>query len=212
MNNIIKRYPKREEQLNVISHLVGFIGGVVALVFLIIKAVDLDSLKHLFIYLAYAACILTLFAASTLYHNAKDDRMRIRLKVFDHSAIYLLIAGTYLPFMVLGLDNFWGYIILTVVWFLSIAGIILKLFFTGRYQLISTISYVVLGWIVVIAVKPLIDGLTVNALMWLAVGGFFYTVGAVLYSIKRMPYNHAVFHFFVLAGALSHFWAVYHYL
>jgi hemolysin III len=195
-----------------VSHLIGFIGGIMALLFFLVKAIELGSIKHFLVYLLYSVCILTLFAASTLYHNSKDTLKRARLKVFDHSAIYLLIAGSYLPFMVLGLNNFWGYLILTVVWLLAIAGIILKLFFTGRFQLVSTISYVLLGWIVVIAIKPIMDGLPTNALIWLAIGGIFYTVGAVLYSIKRMPYNHAVFHVFVLGGAFSHFWAVYHYL
>lgn len=212
MNNIIKHYSRAEERLNVISHLAGFVGGLAAMVFLIIKAVKLDSLKHLFVYSVYVLCILTLFAASTLYHNSRNDHVRMRLKIFDHSAIYLLIAGSYLPFMALGLNNFWGYLVLVVVWLLAIVGMVLKLFFAGRFQLASTISYVALGWIAVIAIKPLIDGLTTNALLGLAIGGIFYTIGAVLYSIKRMPYNHAVFHFFVLAGAFAHFWAVYNYL
>lgn len=194
------------------SHLLGFLGGILAMILLLFKAYELQSLTHFVVYFIYATCILALFAASTLYHNATKDNLRRHLKIFDHCAIYLLIAGSYIPFLVLGMNNKWGYIILAVVWVLAIAGIVLKLFYTGRFQLLSTISYVLLGWIVVIAIKPLIEALSSGALTGLAVGGIFYTVGAVLYSIKRIPYNHAIFHFFVLAGAFSHFWAVYHYL
>lgn len=212
MNKDIKYYSESEERINVWSHFVGFAMGVIGLILLIIKSTAQDGYKHLVVYLIYGSCILALFAASTLYHNSKDEVKRKRLKVFDHCAIYLLIAGSYIPFIVLAMDNKWGYIILTIVWLLAIAGIILKLFFTGRFKLLSTISYVLLGWIVVIAVKPLMDALSTPALIWLAAGGVFYTIGAVLYSIKRIPYNHAIFHVFVLAGAFSHFWAVYNYV
>nr|WP_321452432.1 hemolysin III family protein [uncultured Carboxylicivirga sp.] len=212
MKNTVKYYSKKEENLNVISHLIGVIAGLIAYVFLISKSVELKSLFHLGIYTIYALCILTLFLASTLYHNSKTDEVRMRLKIFDHCAIYLLIAGSYVPFVVFGLNNAWGYWVLAVVWVLAIAGIILKLFFTGRFKLLSTISYVLLGWIVVIASKSLIDNLPAGALYGLAIGGAFYTVGAVLYMIKRLPYNHAIFHFFVLGGAFAHFWAVYFYL
>nr|WP_321410946.1 hemolysin III family protein [uncultured Carboxylicivirga sp.] len=212
MKNNVKYYSPIEERLNIFSHLAGFIAGLLAFAFLIVKSIQLNSLIHFGVYTIYSLCILTLFLASTLYHNAKSDQTRMRLKIFDHTAIYLLIAGSYVPFIVLGLNNTWGYVILGIVWLLAIAGIILKLFFTGRFKLVSTISYVLLGWMVVIASKSLIDNLSSLALIWLAIGGAFYTIGAVLYMIKQLPFNHAIFHFFVLGGAFSHFWAVYFYL
>jgi hemolysin III len=212
MNKALKYYSKSEERINVWSHFIGFLLGLVALILLIIKSTYQEGHLDLLVYLIYGACILALFAASTLYHNSKNEIKRRRLKVFDHCAIYTLIAGSYIPFIALGMANKWGYIILSVVWALAIAGIVLKLFFTGRFKLLSTISYVLLGWIVVFAVKPLMDALSPQALFYLAAGGLFYTVGAVLYSIKKIPYNHAIFHIFVLAGAFSHFWAVYWYL
>ncbi len=212
MSKDIKYYSESEERINVWSHFIGFLFGIVALILLVIKSAKQESHLDLLVYSLYCACILSLFAASTLYHNSKDEKKRRQLKVFDHCAIYTLIAGSYIPFVVLGMANKWGYIILSVVWALAIAGIILKLFFTGRFKLLSTISYVLLGWIVVIAIKPLMNALSSEALLWLGLGGLFYTVGAVLYSIKKIPYNHAIFHVFVLGGAFSHFWAVYFYL
>ncbi len=212
MKKTVKYYSRNEERLNVISHFIGFISGIGVFALLVAKSIHLQSYLHFGVYVIYSLCILTLFAASTLYHNAKKDELRARLKVFDHCAIYLLIAGSYVPYIVLGVNNTWGYSILAIVWLLAIAGIILKLFFTGRFKLLSTISYVLLGWIVVIAAKSLIESLSEEALWGLAIGGAFYTVGAVLYMIKQLPFNHAIFHIFVLAGAFSHFWAVYHYL
>ncbi|MCU4155702.1 hemolysin III family protein [Carboxylicivirga sp. A043] len=202
-------YSPTEEKLNIYSHLIGIPLGVVALIFLLIKA---SSPLTFAIYLLYGLCIIAMFSASTLYHSAKEESKRLKLKVFDHCAIYLMIAGSYVPFLALGIGNKIAYWILAAVWLLAIAGIILKLFFTGRFKLISTSSYVLLGWIVVIASKSLIDALTSETLLWLSIGGAFYTVGAVLYQIKRIPMNHAIFHFFVLIGAYAHFHAVYWYL
>ncbi|MCU4177192.1 PAQR family membrane homeostasis protein TrhA [Carboxylicivirga sp. N1Y90] len=212
MNTTKLPYSALEEKWNVYSHSLGFILGIPALVLLLIKAIKLENTLAFTVYLVYGLCILTLFAASSLYHKEIDLDRRKKLKVFDHSAIYLLIAGSYLPFIALGMANKWGYGILIVVWLLAIAGIVLKLFFTGRFKLLSTISYVLLGWIVVIIIKPLMNALSGEALSLLAVGGLFYTLGAVLYSIKKIPFNHAIFHVFVLIAAFSHFLAIYLYI
>ncbi|WP_430809959.1 MULTISPECIES: PAQR family membrane homeostasis protein TrhA [unclassified Carboxylicivirga] len=205
----INTYTPSEERLNISSHLAGFLLGVVALFFLLFKAKDLETFIA---YLVYGICIISLFGASTLYHAEKDMVRRHRLKVFDHCAIYLMIAGSYVPFLSIGVGTNWAYLLLGGVWLLAIAGVILKLFFTGRFKLVSTISYVLLGWVVVIAIKPLSEQLPGGALLWLGVGGLFYTVGAILYQIKQIPYNHAIFHFFVLAGAYAHFHGIYWHL
>ncbi|WP_430815555.1 PAQR family membrane homeostasis protein TrhA [Carboxylicivirga sp. RSCT41] len=202
-------YSPTEEKLNIYSHLTGIPLGIIALIFLLFKASGPLSFT---VYLIYGLCIIAMFTASTLYHSAKEESKRVKLKVFDHCAIYLMIAGSYIPFLALGIGNKLAYWMLAAVWFLAIAGIILKLFFTGRFKLVSTISYVLLGWIVVVASKSLIGALSSSALLWLSIGGAFYTLGAVLYQIKRIPMNHAIFHFFVLAGAYAHFHAVYWYI
>ncbi len=209
MTPLTNTYSPFEEKLNIYTHLTGIILGIPAVILLVIKASGPISLIA---FLIYGLCIISLFTASTLYHSAKEQEKRLKLKVFDHCAIYLMIAGSYVPFLLLGVANTFAYWLLAGVWTLALAGIILKLFYTGRFRLLSTISYVLLGWIVVIASKSLIDNLTKDALVWLAIGGFFYTFGAVLYQIKRIPLNHAIFHICVLAGAYAHFHAIYWHL
>ncbi|WP_439183447.1 PAQR family membrane homeostasis protein TrhA [Carboxylicivirga taeanensis] len=202
-------YNPAEEKFNVYSHLIGIILGVTGVIFLLSKSSDLITFL---VYLSYGACIITLFTASTLYHAEKNKERRLKLKVFDHCAIYLMIAGSYIPFLVLGVATNWAYWLLTGIWALAIGGSVLKLFYAGRFRLVSTISYVLLGWAVVGAIKPLLQALSEQALVWLALGGAFYTIGAILYQIKRIPFNHAIFHVLVLLGAYAHFHAVYWHL
>jgi hemolysin III len=202
-------YSPIEEKLNVYSHFSGIILGVIALTFLLLKATDTASRL---VYIIYGACIITMFMASTLYHSETNTMRRAKLKVFDHCAIYLMIAGSYVPFLIIGIGTNLAYWLLAGVWLLALGGSFFKLFYAGRFQVLSTISYVLLGWIIVVAIKPLIEALRSEALIWLALGGAFYTLGAVLYQIKSIPYNHAIFHIFVLFGAYAHFHAVYWYL
>lgn len=208
----LKTYSPIEEKLNIYSHALGAILGAIGLILLLIKGIVNKNALEIASYFIYSLSMIVLFTASTLYHSAKDPEKRLKLKVFDHAAIYFLIAGSYTPFTLIGLRGIWGWSIFGVAWAVGIFGIIMKLFFTGRFNLLSTISYVVMGWIVIIAIKPLINNLTPEALFWLAAGGAFYTLGAVLYSIKKIPFNHAIFHLFVIAGAASHFIAVMWYL
>lgn len=208
----LKSYSAKEEKLNVWSHATGILFSSIGLILLLFKGISENSTINTVSYLIYGASLIALFTASTLYHAAKDASKRLKMKVFDHVAIYFLIAGSYTPFSLVGLQGSWGWSIFGVAWGIGIAGMILKLFFTGRFNLLSTISYVAMGWVVVIAIKPLANNLSNQALFWLAIGGVFYTIGAILYSIKKIPYNHAIFHFFVLAGAVSHFVSVYWFL
>jgi len=212
MSATIKTYSHIEESLNIWSHFSGAIMGVVGLVLLIAKGIVLNSPIHVVSYSIYGVSMVVLFLASTLYHSTKEPKKKAQLNIFDHVAIYFLIAGSYTPFTLIGMKGAWGWSIFGVAWGIGIAGMILKLFFTGRFKLLSTISYVAMGWVVVIAIKPLMKSLSTDALFWLATGGVFYTVGAVLYLIKKIPYNHAIFHFFVLAGAISHYISVYFFL
>jgi hemolysin III len=134
------------------------------------------------------------------------------LKIIDHASIYVLIAGTYTPFTLVTLNGTIGWVIFGTSWGLALTGIILKLFFTGKYSQISTIMYVLMGWIIVFAIKPLFNNLPVEGLLWLFVGGLFYTIGAIVYSIKKINFNHAIFHIFVLSGSFSHFISVFLYV
>lgn len=210
MTGIVKTYSHKEEQLNIWSHFIGMVLSIIGLILLLYKGIQSGSALVIVSYALYGVSMLVLYLASTLYHSAIEPEKRKKLKVFDHAAIYFLIAGTYTPFSLLVLKGAWGWSIFGVVWGIAALGISLKLFFTGRFNLLSTISYVLMGWVVVIAIKPLIESISSQGLFLLAAGGFFYTVGAVLYSIKRIPYNHAIFHFFVLMGSLAHFLAIYY--
>jgi len=208
----ITYYDPKEEKLNVISHLLGFILSVIALVLLVYYASVEGSVWHVVSFTIYGVSLIVLYSASTLYHYTQQPVLRQKLNILDHAAIYVLIAGTYTPFTLVVLKGWVGWTIFGVSWGLAIFGIIFKLFYTGKYEKISTIAYVLMGWIVIFAIKPLVNYLPIEGLFWLLAGGIFYTVGAILYSIKKIKYNHAIFHIFVLLGSFSHFMAVFFYV
>ncbi|WP_420570850.1 PAQR family membrane homeostasis protein TrhA [Kordia sp.] len=205
-------YSPLEEKLNIISHGIGVVLGVIALVFLVIHAIQHGETIHLVSFTMYGLSIIVLYLASTLYHKATKPLVRNKLRIFDHAAIYLLIAGTYTPFALVTLKGSTGWIIFGTVWAFAAIGITLKLFFTGKFDKLSTLMYVFMGWIIVFAIKPLMENLSSEGLFWLMAGGVFYTVGAILYSIRKLPFNHAIFHVFVLLGSICHFISVYWYV
>jgi len=208
----VRTYSPLEEKLNIYSHGLGFLLAIPATVMLILKASMHGNAWQIVSVSIYGLSMMTLYLASTLYHSATDPKRRHRLNVFDHASIYLLIAGTYTPFVLVTLRGPWGWSLFGVVWAAAIGGIIFKIFYTGRFDLASTIAYVVMGSIVLIAIKPLIANLPLPGLYWLVAGGVSYIVGAVLYMQTKMPYHHAVFHLFVLLGSFCHFWAIYWYV
>ncbi len=208
----MKYYSPREEKINIISHAIGFILSIVALVFLVMHANLHGDVWHIVSFSIFGVSLIVLYAASTLYHSAKKSELRSRLKIIDHASIYVLIAGTYTPFTLVTLNGTIGWVIFGTSWALALTGIILKLFFTGKYNLISTIMYVLMGWIIIFAIKPLINNLPFEGLLWLIAGGISYTLGAILYSIKKIKFNHAIFHIFVLIGSFCHFMSVFFYV
>ena len=205
-------YPPAEERLNVLSHGIGFALSILALILLVLKARRLGEVAHLVSFTIFGASMVLVYAASTFYHSAKASRLRIRLNILDHAAIYILIAGTYTPFALITLEDGPGFTILWIVWLMALAGVILKLFFAGRYQLLSTIMYVAMGWLIIFAINPLIENLSSEGLWWLFGGGISYTVGAILFMLNKIPYNHAIFHIFVLLGTFAHFISIYFYI
>lgn len=209
MKPIAKQYAPKEELINVISHGIGFLLSIAALVLLIVFASLDGDVWHIVSFSIYGTSLVLLYLASTLFHWSRKPKLRSRLNVFDHASIFLLIAGTYTPFLLVSIRGPWGWSLFGVVWGFAIIGIVLKLFFTGRYNLISSIAYVILGWIIVIALKPLLQSLDGNGLLWLLAGGIAYTIGAVFYMLNKLPYNHAIFHFFVLVGSICHFVSVF---
>jgi len=208
--NLNHLYSKLEEKLNVISHGFGLVLGIIVFPFLVIKSLSFDGFWKPISFIIYGLSLIILYAASTFYHAAKKPKRRRQLNIFDHAAIYVLIAGSYSPFCLVALNSSLGWYMFIFVWIFALTGIILKLFFTGRFDKLSTAMYLLMGWQVLFFIKPLMKNLTEEGLQFLIAGGIFYSVGAVLYSIKRMPYNHAIFHVFVLLGSLSHFIAIYY--
>ena len=156
----------------------------------------------------FAICLLLLYLASTLYHAIEHPVAKARLKVFDHCAIYLLIAGTYTPFTLVGLRGPWGWGLVAAIWTLALAGVVFKLFYTGRFKLLSTGIYVAMGWLIVVAIKPLFAALDAWTLAWLLAGGLCYTLGTVFYHRPSLRYSHAIWHLFVVGGSVCHYVAV----
>ncbi len=205
-------YTPAEERINVVSHAAGLVLSVFATIALLWKAGQVGDFLYLLGFLPFGAGLIVLYAASTAYHRASDIKVRDRLRIFDHASIYLLIAGSYTPFTLNVLPGATGWIIFTVTWAFALTGIILKLFFTGRFKIISTLMYVFMGWLIVFAINPLIENLPALGLNWLFTGGIAYTFGALIYSIKKIKFNHAIFHICVLIGSIAHFITVYFYV
>lgn len=204
-----KSYSPLEEIINIYSHAFGFVISFIGSFFLMYNAYFKGELKHLISYGIFGLSMMTLFAASTLYHRETDLVKRARLRIFDHASIYILIAGTYTPFCLITLPDKTGLILLAVAWSFALIGICIKLFFTGRFSLISTLMYLLMGWMIVFIMKPLVQNLDMGGLYWLFSGGLAYTIGAILYSIKRIPFNHACFHILVLIGCFCHYIGIY---
>ena len=207
--NLNHPYSKKEERLNVLSHGLGLALSIVAFPFLILKSLDYTGFWEISSFIIYGLSMMILYAASTFYHAEKNPKRRRKLNIFDHAAIYLLIAGSYSPFCIVGLDSSLGWYMFLFVWLFALTGVILKLFFTGKFEKISTAMYLLMGWQVMFFIRPLMNSLSEEGFQMLVAGGVFYSVGAILYSIQKIPFNHAIFHVFVLLGSFCHFVAIY---
>lgn len=207
-----KFYSPLEERINIFSHALGFVLSVFALALLVTYASRYGSVLHVLSFGVFGLSLIILYAASTLYHSTTNPARRARMRILDHAAIYVLIAGSYTPIMLVILSGTLGWVMFAITWGLALIGIILKLFFTGKYSHASTAMYVFMGWLVIFAIKPLINSFSADGLWWLFGGGMAYTVGAIIYSFKKIKFHHAIFHVFVLLGSACHFVSVYFYV
>ncbi|MGD6803248.1 hemolysin III family protein [Rossellomorea vietnamensis] len=198
----------KEEIANAVTHGIGFLLSIPALVLLILAAVEKGTAWHIVSYTIFGVTMLLLYLFSTLLHSFKPSRIKKLFAILDHSAIYLLIAGTYTPFMLVSFRTPLGWTIFGIIWGLAIAGVVFKCYFVDRYQIISTIVYLLMGWMIIIAVKPLYEILSPTGFLLLLTGGIFYSIGAVFYVWNKLPYNHAIWHLFVLAGSTFMFLCV----
>lgn len=205
-------YTKKEEVVNAITHGVGVLLSIAALVFLIIFSVQKGSAWHVVISVIYGVSMLLLYVSSTLVHSFPEGKTKDLFEIFDHSAIYLYIAGTYTPIMLLVIQGTLGWTLLGIVWGVAVIGVVFKAFFVKKFLFLSTILYIAMGWLIVIAWGPLSAAMPSAGIQLLVAGGLLYTFGAVFYVWRGFPYHHAVWHLFVLAGSVAHFFAVLFYI
>ncbi|MCH1931202.1 hemolysin III family protein [Shewanella sp. A25] len=205
----ISGYTLSEEIANSVSHGLGVITGVIGLCLMLQKGGEHLNQVQLTGVIIYGLSFILLFLSSTLYHSVTSNALKHKLKIADHCAIYLLIAGTYTPLMLICLPGKLSTIILSAIWTLAIAGILFKTLFIHRFKKLSLVLYLAMGWLCVTVIGDLSAAMSELGFTLLLMGGVFYTLGVVFYVGKRIPYNHAIWHLFVLAGALSHFCCVY---
>ena len=206
----VSEYSDIEERANAITHGLGVVLGVVGLILLLIRAFDYQADMLTVASMAvYGSSIILLFLASTLYHSITTEKTKRLLKTLDHCAIYLLIAGSYTPFLLVGLRTPLAMGLMAVIWGIALVGIIMKIAFVYRFKRLSLFVYLAMGWLSLIVVYQLAMNIDIGGLVLLAVGGVIYSLGVIFYVAKRIPYNHAIWHLFVLAGCACHFFAIY---
>ena len=200
-----------EERLNALTHAIGALMGIAALVLLVVYNSEKTNWS-LFSVIVYGISIIILFSSSTLYHAVQNQKQKHYFRIIDHISIYLLIAGTYTPVALIALEQSKGWLIFWVVWSIALLGLVLKLFFTGRFEVFSVILYLIMGWLIVVDFSNLAQFIGTNGTLLLFAGGLFYTLGIVFYAIHKIPFNHVIWHLFVLGGAICHFLLVFFYV
>ncbi|GKV65781.1 MULTISPECIES: hemolysin III family protein [unclassified Sporosarcina] len=207
MNDAFDYKNLKEERLNAITHAIGFVLSIPALVYLILAGVHRGSAIAIVSFTIFGVSMLLLFLMSTLLHS-----MPIKVKeifaILDHSSIYVLIAGTYTPFMLVTLRGALGWTLFGIIWGLTLLGILFKIFFINRFEKASLALYIIMGWLIIIAIKPLYEQLPAAGFWLLVTGGIFYTFGSVFFAWRRLPYNHAIWHLFVIAGSACMYFSV----
>lgn len=205
---INRYYTLGEEIANSITHGIGAFLSVVGLTVLVVLASLRGDSWQLISFSIYGSTLFILYLASTLYHSIQHPKTKKIFQIIDHAAIFLLIAGTYTPFLLVSLRPVIGWSMLVTVWGLAVLGIAFKLIFAERFMVLSTLAYIGMGWLCVIQWNAMLLHLPAASLMWLAIGGVSYTAGVIFFSLHRLPYSHAIWHLFVLGGSAAHFWAI----
>lgn len=210
-----KKYTKIEEIINGVTHGVGVVFGIVALTVLLILSIRKGDIPSIVSFSIYGGCIILMFLSSTLYHSFTGEKTKNILRVFDHSSIFIFIAGTYTPIVILTLRGNLRLGILIGIWSMAIGGVVFKILTYGKfdkYKLLSVLFYVGMGWMAIFPIRKIIESTSINFFYWILAGGIIYTLGTIFYSIKKIPYNHAIWHLFVLAASITHFLGILKYL
>lgn len=205
-------YPRREEVANAVTHGIGALLSVAALVLLIVFSSMKGTAWHVVSFTIYGISMLMLYSSSTLVHSFKEGKWKDLFEFFDHSSIYLYIAGTYTPFMLVAIRGPLGWTLFGVVWGIALLGVLFKAYFVKRFLFLSTLFYILMGWLIVIAWQPLTAAVPAAGINLLVIGGLMYTLGTIFYVWRAFPYHHAIWHLFVLAGSILHFFAIFLYL
>jgi len=206
--NCPHKWAKKEEMTNIISHSLGFLLAIAALVLLVVISSLHGGARAIVCCSIFGASLILTYAASSFYHIAKYFSPKGYLKTIDHISIYLLIAGTYTPFMLVVLGGAWGWSLFGVVWGLALCGTVFKLIYKSRHETISTALYVIMGWIALIAIVPIMHQFSAGCIFWLFAGGLLYTIGVIFFLMETVPYAHTIWHLFVIGGSTCHFFAV----
>lgn len=205
-------FTRKEEIVHAITHGVGILLSKVALLVMLMYAVYNGSIWHIVSGTVFGGTMLLMYVASTISHGLPFGKLKDLFQIIDHSSIYLFIAGTYTPILLIPLRGELGWTMFSVVWAIAIIGVIFKIFFVKRFLILSTIIYVLMGWLIVLAWEPLTASLPSDGVIFLVTGGIFYTVGAIFYVWRKFLYHHAVWHIFVLAGSAFHFFTIFLYI
>lgn len=209
---IIRPFTVGEEVFHSVTHGIGSALSIAGLTLLVVLAIQYGDVYQIISFSIFGSSLVILYLSSTLYHGFQQPRVKQIFKIFDHSAIFLLIAGTYTPFLLVAIRGTTAWILLTIVWLIALGGILFKILYIERFQVLSVVIYILMGWLCLFVFSELIASIPVGGIIWIAVGGLFYMVGVVFYALQKIPYMHAVWHFFVLGGSISHFLAVLLYL
>ncbi|MGO1367760.1 MAG: PAQR family membrane homeostasis protein TrhA [Senegalia sp. (in: firmicutes)] len=201
-------YSKSEEITNAISHGIGLAFAIASLTILVVLASIYGEVWHVVSFAIYGATLVILYLSSTLYHSFPTGRVKEIFQICDHASIYLLIAGTYTPLMLIPLRGKLGWTLFGIVWGIAILGIAFKIFFVKRFAIVSLLLYLGMGWLIVIAIKPLINSISLESIIFLIAGGLSYTIGTIFYANKKIKFNHAIWHLFVLGGSICHFFTI----
>lgn len=201
-------YTLGEEIANCVTHGVGVALAITGLTVLVVLAAIYGDAWRVVSFSIYGCSLLILYSASTLYHSIQHPRAKRVLRTMDHASIYILIAGTYTPFLLIGVRGTTGWTLLAIVWFMAAAGIVWKVFFLGRFEVLATLMYIFMGWMGVIAFRQMLVNVPQLGVVMLFAGGIVYTLGVIFYAWEKLPYNHAIWHLFVLGGSICHFFAV----
>jgi hemolysin III len=208
MNHFKSRRHFFEELANSLTHGAGLIASIIATVFLVMIANGQNDAGKIIVGTIYGSSLILLYGASTLYHSFQSPKAKHYLKIFDHAAIYILIAGSYTPFTLYAVKGFWGEVMLYLIWTIAILGVVFKLFFVNRFKYFSTALYLGMGWLALFAIQPLFENLPFHGLFLLVAGGLSYSLGVIFFLWEKLPFSHAIWHLFVLGGSTCHFFAI----